>query len=243
MPPDEKKRAPAGTEARNFVKNRSPQTVGHEMSDVKSRNQRMAWFKFFPSDFLSDPALRLCGIAAQGLWVHCLCHMHLSERRGYLLINGKSIQPTQLARIVGESPSVIEALLAELEGAGVFSRDESGVIFCRRMVRDHAYMERQRELGRKGGNPALKPHNSSEKAPVNCTLNPTLKPEAEAEAEAEIESIPCLSTATPDDSSTVEMPPPRCGDRMEGIGDADDDDRSRVDLRAEVERLAREVQP
>ena len=51
----------------------------------------VAWFKFYPSDWRADPALRMCSIAARGLWMEMLCVMHEATPRGSLLINGKRV--------------------------------------------------------------------------------------------------------------------------------------------------------
>lgn len=112
------------------------------------------WLKLFPSDWRADPALRMCSMAARGLWMEMLCVMHEAEPRGTLRVNGKPLTSRQLATLAG-CPNVDE-LLAELEEAGVFSREEDGTIFSRRMVRDAEKAEADKANGRKGGNPKLK---------------------------------------------------------------------------------------
>jgi hypothetical protein len=44
--------------------------------------------KFYPSDWRSDPMLRLCSLAARGLWMEMMCLMHEAEPYGSLLVNG-----------------------------------------------------------------------------------------------------------------------------------------------------------
>lgn len=107
---------------------------------------------------MSDEKLRLCSLAARGLWFEMLCLMHQNERRGYLATGtGAAVDSGQLARVVGISPGESLNLLAELESAGVFSRDERGVIFSRRMVDDERFRSACAEAGRKGGgNPTFK---------------------------------------------------------------------------------------
>ncbi len=111
------------------------------------------WLKFYPSDWRADPALRVCSIAARGLWMEMLCVMHEAEPRGTLRVNGKPLNDRQLAGLAGCSE--IEALLSELEDAGVFSRDEAGTIFSRRMMRDEAKAEEDKANGKRGGNPSI----------------------------------------------------------------------------------------
>lgn len=113
------------------------------------------WFKFYPSDWRADPALRMCSIGARGLWMEMLCVMHEAEPRGSLLVHGNSVSERQLAGLAGCSLKEATGFIEELEAAGVFSRD-NGAIYSRRMRRDDEKAERDKANGRSGGNPALK---------------------------------------------------------------------------------------
>ena len=93
-------------------------------------------FQFYPADWRNDPALRMCSLAARGLWWEMLCVMHTCEPYGHLVAAGKAIEPEELARIVAESVRDVKKWLAELERHQIFSRKEDGTIFSRRMVRD-----------------------------------------------------------------------------------------------------------
>jgi hypothetical protein len=75
--------------------------------------------------------------------------MWKATRRGYLeLSEGVPLTEAQIARVVGCTAKEIRDDVAELEAAGVFSREAgSGVIFSRRLVRE----ERHREISRIGG--------------------------------------------------------------------------------------------
>lgn len=111
------------------------------------------WLKFYPSDWRADPALRMCSLAARGLWMEMLCVMH--ENGGYLAINGNQVTLPQLTNLAGGGE--VTELLAELEGAGVFSRqDTDGLIFSRRMLRDIEKAGRDKANGKRGGNPQVK---------------------------------------------------------------------------------------
>ena len=112
-------------------------------------------FQFYPADWRKDPALSACSLAARGLWIELMCVAHEGDNYGYLSINGKPMTPAQVARMVGESPAVAAKLLKELEDAGVFSRDEQGCIFSRRMVKDEHVRNVRADAGRLGGNPNL----------------------------------------------------------------------------------------
>ena len=113
-------------------------------------------FQFYPADWRKDPALSTCSLAARGLWIEMICLAHEGERYGVLSINnGHPMSVQQIARAVGESPSVITRLVAELEQSRVFSRDAQGCILSRRMVRDEHIRNVRADAGRLGGNPHL----------------------------------------------------------------------------------------
>lgn len=113
------------------------------------------WLKFYPSDWRSDPALRMCSIGARGLWMEMLCVMH--ENDGALSINGRALTTRQLANLAGCAVEEVDSLLSELEEAGVFSRRDDYTIYSRRMIRDAEKAETDKANGRKGGNPKIKP--------------------------------------------------------------------------------------
>jgi hypothetical protein len=113
------------------------------------------WLKFHPVDWRTDVELRCCSLAARGLWIECIALMHLSERYGHLVINGKAMTPAQLAQAAGCSTAEARKLLAELLDNGVAHRTEDGVVYSRRMVRDRAKAEADRANGSGGGNPLV----------------------------------------------------------------------------------------
>ncbi|UEP23129.1 hypothetical protein LL999_23065 [Burkholderia ambifaria] len=112
-------------------------------------------FQFYPGDWLNDAALRMVSVGARGLWIDMMCIMHQGSEYGYLKVNGKVILPPNLARMTGSTLEETEGFLGELESSGVFSKDESGCIFSRRMIRDEKVREARAAGGVKGGNPAL----------------------------------------------------------------------------------------
>ncbi|RVD55585.1 hypothetical protein EN828_27700 [Mesorhizobium sp. M2D.F.Ca.ET.185.01.1.1] len=113
------------------------------------------WSKFFWSDWESDPNLRLCSLAAQGLWMRMLCIAAAHEPIGYVAIAGKGLDEAALARLSGCPEAELGALLAELEQNRVFSRDRRGRVYSRRMIADARKARVARRNGLKGGNPSL----------------------------------------------------------------------------------------
>src|ERR1035437_3973332 len=92
------------------------------------------WLKFFPRDWMADAQLRGLPLQVRGLWLEMLCLMDMSERKGFLLVNGEAMTPRQLAANVSADVRTVARALLLLENASVFARDENGVIFSRRMA-------------------------------------------------------------------------------------------------------------
>lgn len=130
------------------------------------------WMKFYPSDWRSDAALRMCSIGARGLWMEMLCIMHSAEPRGALLVNGKPVSTAALASLAGVPAKEVPALLNELREMGVFSETDDGVILSRRIMRDEEKAKKDKANGKKGGNPRVK---AGVNPPVNLNGNGAVK--------------------------------------------------------------------
>lgn len=132
------------------------------------------WSRFYWSDWANDPGLRLCSLAAQGLWMRCLCVAAEGDPAGYLIVKGRVLKVTDIARLAGVNETECEALLSELAGNGVFSRARTGAIYSRRMVRDQKKAAIARKNGEKGGNPSLS-NPKENPAAVKAEDKPRLK--------------------------------------------------------------------
>ncbi len=114
-------------------------------------NHANPWSKFFWNDWENDPELRLCSLAAQGLWMRLLCLAAKSNPTGFVAVAGRPCASTDISRLSGVSEQEVESLLGELSRNGVFSRDARGRIYCRRMMRDNRKRQKLRQNGAKGG--------------------------------------------------------------------------------------------
>lgn len=136
--------------------------------------------RFFWPDWMSATDLRACGYAARGLWLDMLCVAGSNKGRehGFVMLNGRPLDAADIAKVTGGSVQEVEALLAELERNGVFSRDRRGAIYCRRMIR----AEKNRGNGRLGGNPNYKKTKENPKSvkPRPKALIPEPEPEPES---------------------------------------------------------------
>lgn len=141
----------------------------------------MVWAKWFFPDWASDPALKLCSLAAQGLWMRLLCQCAESDRCA-VDMKGKPLSVAQISVIVGRPEREVGRLIEELEANDVFSRDPDGAIFSRRMRRDAERRARDQANGRAGGNPNLKGHPNP---PVGGGVNPPTKGKVKARDKAQ----------------------------------------------------------
>lgn len=103
------------------------------------------WLKFYPADWRADPRLRMCSLAARGLWIDLMAYMHEGKPYGHLTIDGILPAASGIASLVGRPVNEVVKALAELEAHYVFSRTDAGAIFSRRMVKDHDRSEEGRE--------------------------------------------------------------------------------------------------
>lgn len=141
-------------------------------------SKHLQWFRFEPAVWLADPGLRLCSLAARGLWMDMLSLMYQSTPVGTLRANGKPMTPAMLAGTIRGDTKTVEKCLGELEKNRVFSRTKSGVIFSRRIRADHERLTNNRANGKLGGNPTLSKQRRIRKP---------LKAESESESESESE--------------------------------------------------------
>lgn len=119
----------------------------HSSKQDRRPSQQWYWDAWF-----NDKAVRLCGLAARGLWKDMLGIMWESPERGVLLKpNGSTLSAKDLAKLVGATTAMVSKCLRELARHGVYSRDEQGRIYNRRLVREWHLSHIRAEAGRKGG--------------------------------------------------------------------------------------------
>jgi predicted transcriptional regulator len=94
------------------------------------------WFKFYPTDWKSDDALKLCSASSRGVWIEMLCICHNATPYGHFVLDGQPVTDTQLSVLTGIPVDQIAQALGELASRGIFSRTSKGVIYSRKLVRD-----------------------------------------------------------------------------------------------------------
>lgn len=116
---------------------------------------KKVWYQHYPSDWRSDPLLKLVSRAARSFWLDCIGLMHESGTHK-LEIQGRAMTVKEVAGILGDNPRTAKKLLNELIEFGVCDVLEGDYISSRRVLRDLKKAEKDKLNGRKGGNPALK---------------------------------------------------------------------------------------
>lgn len=107
-------------------------------------------FYFLPADHERDVALNSCSLAAQGLHMRLLCLMHRCRPYGHLAVNGQAMPLKQLAAELHCTRGKTMKLIGELLAAKVLHRDDAGLIFNKRLVRDHYRKQAQIVAGKEG---------------------------------------------------------------------------------------------
>lgn len=111
-------------------------------------------FQFYPGDWQKDPALNACDWKARAVWFSLLLVMHEAPQRGYLsLVDSEPMTERQLSNLTRIPLDELSVAMTELEESGVYSRDENGVIYSRRMLREEERRTEASQTGKKGGRP------------------------------------------------------------------------------------------
>jgi hypothetical protein len=160
------------------------------------------WFRFYPVDWRGDAKLKVCSLAARGLWIELIAIMHEGTPYGHLVLGGRTPTPAEISRLIGVSPRAIAKALDELSAAGVAQRTEAGVVFSRRMVRDAEKASTDRVNGSLGGNPRVKPWVNP---PVNAAGGPAGAPAGNSNSNSS--GVEALSGGEPERGSLAVVHP------------------------------------
>lgn len=137
--------------------------------------KRYKWFPLDAETWLSDPKLKLIGATAKGLWIDIICMCHISEKYGFLTINGTKLDQKGLKKILNWSKSDSKKFQILLD-YDILKVDPDGFFYCRKLIKDRQLQEEARKNGKKGGNPNLPER-------VNPPVNQGVKLELEEELE------------------------------------------------------------
>lgn len=118
-------------------------------------------FQFYPGDWMKDADLSVCSIFARGLLLDLLCVCFDSKHRG-MFVRHDGVTPWtdfQIVDSVRGSDRVQKlAALKELEANSVLKRNEMGILYSARIVRDENLRQIRAREGSKGGSKAAAKH-------------------------------------------------------------------------------------
>jgi len=114
---------------------------------------------WFWSDWLGDQEVRRLTPEERGVWIDMLALAAAAQPFGYVCDGkGRPLTDGEIARVTGASPEAVSKLIAGILEKGAASRDRTGRIYNRRMVRDAETRRKKAESGRKGGNATAEKH-------------------------------------------------------------------------------------
>ena len=116
---------------------------------------KQPWLKFDAEAWLSDPHLRMCSPAAQGLLINLMAIAHGANPYGYLVNGTLAINDQNIGKILAWNRQTVGKAWAELVLHGRTVEAECGLWYIPRMVKDHAESAKHSANGAKGGNPLL----------------------------------------------------------------------------------------
>jgi hypothetical protein len=115
-----------------------------------AKKKDLPYMPFYVGDWMKAPDVRALPLDVRMIWFEMLCLMWESKRRGYLEINGKCVSTSVISKMLGCVITEFEQSLRVLEDFGLYSRDENGTIFCRRMARDEEIRVKKQKAGKIG---------------------------------------------------------------------------------------------
>lgn len=146
-------------------------------------------FQFYPGDWIKDPELRSCSLAARGAWIDILILMSQCKPMGTLATDGVPWSDERIARALGGAcdQSVTDAIL-ELKKNGVLKQNKKGFYFSKRMCeikcdRDK-WKKRQRKHRVNRGKASLKC-----RAPVTPVSRPSSSSSSSSNIKEEIHTV------------------------------------------------------
>ena len=107
--------------------------------------------QFYPADWRKDPGVQALDYFERGVWFEMLLIMHESKNRGFLEIKDRKIEQKMLAKMLGITAKKTQKVLETLKLFDVYSVNDSGVIYCRRMVYDERIRQIRITAGKAGG--------------------------------------------------------------------------------------------
>jgi hypothetical protein len=141
----------------------------------------MTWFW---SDWLGDQAVRRLTPAERGVWIDLIGLAAVAQPIGYVCDDrGTPLTDSEIARVTNAgSAEEVGKLIAGILEKGAASRDRTGRIYNRRMVRNVELKRKRAEAGKLGGDAtalkyfpnAVKQKNLPQHVPKHVRMRPSI---------------------------------------------------------------------
>jgi hypothetical protein len=130
-----------------------------------SAHQSTQWFW---SDWAGDQQVRRLTPAERGVWIDLLALAAVGSPTGYVCDQrGNPISYEEIARFTNAPPTEVESLIAGILEKGVASRDRTGRLFNRRMVRQAEKSAKKAMAGKLGGDQTRKAWSALKSSALN----------------------------------------------------------------------------
>ncbi|MDG1949878.1 MAG: conserved phage C-terminal domain-containing protein [bacterium] len=102
-------------------------------------------FTFYPEDWLDDAKLKHCSLAAKGMWIDLLCHMHRGDPYGYMVFRNKVMSRFDIQNmLMVTNEEVFTNAFQELFDKGILLQDKAtGAYYSKRMLQEHKKNKRR----------------------------------------------------------------------------------------------------
>ena len=149
--------------------------------------------QFYPADWRKDPGVQALDYFEKGVWLELLFIMFESKNRGFLEINGQKIETKMLAKMLGLTAKKTQKILNTLAYFDVYSVNENGVIYSRRMVSDERIRQIRIKAGATGGQANasnLLKQKQQQKTPPSSTSSITTSTKVSTDDKSSVSSEP-----------------------------------------------------
>jgi hypothetical protein len=176
---------------------------------------------WFWSDWLGDQEVRRLTPEERGVWIDMLALAAAAQPYGYVCDGkGRSLTDGEIARVTGASPEAVSKLIAGILDKGAASRDRTGRIYNRRMVRDAELKRTRAASGREGGKATARkyfgkfnevsglPKQNAQRPRHTPSLPKDIKPLSSVAAREIASRVDGLKEAT--DEASKRGPSPKC---------------------------------
>lgn len=109
---------------------------------------RHKWFRLDTETWLSDSKLKLISYREKGIWIDVICLCQLSEKYGYLVMNGTKMCLNDVGMVLNLNKTD-QKHLKNLAKMNILRQDDEGCYYCHKLVKDKEYSDKQAAHGAK----------------------------------------------------------------------------------------------